>query len=388
MTPSELLLLVAALCMGAALGWLAAARRAEAAVRAALARESELREALAAERAGVIDARGAQERADRDAVLELLRDYSGRLGVLEQQRQRESAVLSHAVEELRRSNEEVRTEARRLSSALSDHAVRGTWGEVQLRRVLELSGMLRHVDFHEQVGATGEGSARRPDAVVHLPNDRRVVIDAKVPLDAYLRGMNAAEPGERAECFAQHAAAVDQHVRALSRRAYAERVPGSVDFVVLFLPGDPFLAAALDARPELFEQAARHDVVLATPGTLLAFLRGVASGWGERRVTEEAMQVAELGRELHERLCIFSEHLASMGSALTKAVGAYNSAVGSFERRLLVASRRLESHGAASRRAVAPGSRVEAPSVAAMGPQITAREGSGTASEVSTSTST
>lgn len=288
-------------------------------------------------------------KAQGDAVVARLEEYAARLASLEQQRQQESAVLSHAVGDLRRAQEELRDETRGLSGALRDRTVRGTWGEVQLRRVLELSGMIAHTDFVEQVTHGGDDRSGRPDVIVRLPNGRSVVIDSKAPLDAYLRAGATEDDGERQSAMDAHARAVGSHVTQLAKRRYDRAVPGSVDFVVMFVPGDAFLSAAMQASPELFEFAAERDVLIATPSTLLAFLRGVASGWREQTVADEAAAVAALGRELHERIVRFAAHFASMGQALGRAVGSYNDALGSMERRLLVTARRLEDHGSASR---------------------------------------
>lgn len=294
-------------------------------------------------------------RAQGEAVVTRLEEYAARLARLEEQRQRESAVLGEAVEGLRRSNEELRAEARGLAGALTDRAVRGTWGEVQLRRVLEQAGMVAHADFVEQRAHRDADHAGRPDVVVRLPNGRCVVIDAKAPLDAYLRASACVDEDGRSAALGEHARAVAGHVAALSRRDYEQLVPGSVDFVVMFVPGDVFLSAAFDHRPDLFDLAADHDVILASPGTLLAFLRGVAAGWRERQVAEEAQAVAALGRELHERVARFAEHFGAVGVALGRSVAAYNQALGSLERRLLVTARRFEEHGAASRRQIRVG---------------------------------
>ncbi len=291
-------------------------------------------------------------RAQGDTVVAKLEEYAARLAHLEEQRQRESAVLSEAVGSLRRSNEEIRAEARGLAGALRDNKVRGTWGEVQLRRVLEQAGMVAHADFVEQRAHTGADGSGRPDVVVRLPNGRCVVIDAKAPLDAYLRASGCQDDESRTIELAEHARAVASHATALSRRNYEAYVPGSVDFVVMFVPGDVFLSAAFDVRPDLFDAAADADVILASPGTLLAFLRGVACGWRERQVAEEAEEVAALGRELHERVARFAEHFGAVGTALGRAVGSYNQALGSMERRLLVTARRFEDHGAGSRRSI------------------------------------
>lgn len=287
-------------------------------------------------------------RAQGEAVVSRLEEYAARLTQLESQRQRDSAVLHDAVVGLRAAQDELRDETRGLAGALTDRAVRGTWGEVQLRRVLEQAGMVAHADFAEQRSHRDPDGTRRPDVVVRLPNDRVVVVDAKAPLDAFLRATACQDATARREELERHAAALAGHVTALSRRDYERVVPGSVDFVVLFVPGDAFLSAAFDVRPDLFDLAARHDVILASPGTLLAFLRGVAAGWRERQVAEEAAAVAALGRELHERVARFAEHFGAVGSALSRAVGSYNQALGSLERRLLVTARKFEQHGAGS----------------------------------------
>jgi DNA recombination protein RmuC len=312
--------------------------------------------------------------AQGEAVIGRLSEYSTRLGRLEEQRQSESAVLAHAVAELRQSNEQIRDEARGLASALRDRAVRGTWGEVQLRRVLEQSGMVPHSDFVEQQGVSSADASGRPDVVVRLPNGRTVVIDAKAPLDSYLGASAAEDPEKRAALCAEHGRAVARHVAALSRRRYEEMVEGAVDFVVMFVPGDAFLSAAFEARPGLLEEAARQNVILASPGTLMAFLRGVACGWRERQVAEEAQEIARLGRELHERVARFGEHFLSVGSALSRAVVSYNQAVGSMERRLLVTARRIADHGAGSTRTLPVASGVAEVPVAPSAPELAATD--------------
>ena len=211
--------------------------------------------------------------------------------------------------------------------------------------------------------------------MVRLPNGRCVVIDAKAPLDAYLRASACDDPDRRDDLLAEHANAVAGHVTALSRRGYEQMVGGSVDFVVMFVPGDAFLSAAFEARPELLEVAADQDVILASPSTLLAFLRGVASGWRERQVAEEAQAVADLGRELHERVAVFAEHFAVVGGALGRAVGAYNQAAGSMERRLLVTARRFEEHGAGSRRPIPVSDGVDDLPSAPSAPELVDRTG-------------
>jgi DNA recombination protein RmuC len=285
-------------------------------------------------------------------VVQQLEQQAAQLRELEAQRRAESAVLANAVADLRRSNDDIRAEARHLAGALRDNSVRGAWGEVQLRRVLQQAGMERHADFVEQGGLAGSGGERtgRPDVVVHLPDGRAVVIDAKVPLDRYLDAANCDDDVRRAELHAAHAKAVAGHATALARRDYDSLVPGALDLVVMFLPGDAFLAAAATAQPALLEEAWSKGVVLASPSTLLGFLRGVALGWREQRIADQAEVIARTGRELHERLSVFAEHLDKVGTALGRAVTSYNGAVGSLEARVLPQARRFEDLGAGSSR--------------------------------------
>ncbi len=290
--------------------------------------------------------------AQGDTVVQRLEQYAARLQELESQRRSESAVLAAAVDGLRRSNEDIRAETRTLSSALRNNKVRGSWGEMQLRRVLEQAGMMPHVDFVEQAHVSDADGSGRPDVIVRLPNGRCVVIDAKAPLDRYLQAGECEDDAARAALLAEHGKAVAGHVGALAKRRYDDLVGGAVDFVVMFVPGDAFLSAAFEARPDLLEHSFDQRVILASPSTLLAFLRGVAVGWRERRVADQADAIAALGRELHERVGVFSEHMDKVGTSLGRAVGSYNEAVGSLERRVLVSTRKFESLGAGSKREV------------------------------------
>ena len=281
-----------------------------------------------------------------------LDEYSQRLAELEKARRSDAGSLQQAIETLSRQSHAVRSEAANLAGALRDNKVRGLWGEMQLRRVLEESGMTAHVDFVEQLAVSDSSRSARPDVVVSLPNGRSVVVDAKAPLAEFLKASDQSDPALRSAHTTAHANALAAHVKALSKRSYTELVDGCVDFVVLFVPGDAFLTAALDARPELLEEAFARDVVLASPSTLLAFLRGVAAGWQERQITEQSQEIAAVGRELHERLAVFLEHFSAVGGSLDKAVTNYNQALGSMESRLLVSARRLEQLGATSGRAL------------------------------------
>ena len=317
-------------------------------------------------RFGRSDQRGAVPgylQAQGQSIAGRLEEFSRHLDQLDAQRQSETAVLQHAVEGLQRSNEQIRDEARSVASAMRDNQSRGVWGEMQLRRVLESSGMHQHVDFVEQrsFAGAGGGSASRPDAIVHLPNGRCVVLDAKVPLDRFLDATATDDPSERARLLAEHAKGVAGHLRALAGRNYDDVVPGSVDVVVMFLPGDSFLAEAHLAEPALLDLAFQHRIVLASPSTLLGFLRGIALGWREQRLADEARTVEALGRDLHQRLSVFSNHLAKTGKALGRAVECFNDAVGSLDRSVMPQARRFEELGAGSAKQLAAVDRLDEP---------------------------
>ena len=208
----------------------------------------------------------------------------------------------------------------------------------------------RHVDFVEQLGVASVDGRGRPDVVVPLPHGRCVVIDAKVPLDRFLEAANAGDPAVERRLQGEHAKAVAAHVHALAQRDYVAKVDGAVDMVLLFLPGEPFLSAALDADPTLFESAAARGVHLVTPSSIVPVLRGIALGWREHRAEQAAAEIQQLGCELHERLATFAEHFTAVGTQLDRTVAAFNRSVGSFDARLTPSARRLAELGAGSRR--------------------------------------
>jgi len=266
---------------------------------------------------------------------------------LEQRRQRAYGEIHKELDLLRQSSEGLRTQAGNLVTALRAPHVRGRWGEIQLRRVIELAGMVEHCDFDEQQTTTDtDGNVLRPDVVVHLPGGKHVVIDSKVPLVAYLDAFREdITDDERRAFLADHARHVREHVQKLSQKAYWRQLPGTPELVVMFLPDETFMRAALEQDSSLEELAWSHNVVPASPTNLIGLLRAMHYGWKQEAIAESAREVSDLGRELYKRLSTMGSHVARLGKSLTGAVDAYNKTVGSLERQVLVQARRFEQHG-------------------------------------------
>jgi DNA recombination protein RmuC len=268
------------------------------------------------------------------------------LHALETGRERAHGELLASLGHVRASSQEVRVETAALVNALRAPHTRGRWGEMQLRRVIEAAGALEHCDFEEQPSVRGDAGLLRPDVVVHLADGKRVVIDAKVPFSAYLEAMEARDEHARAERLRAHARQLRERVKELSAKDYWSRFQPSPEFVVLFVPSDAFLDAALREDPALQEGAFARNVVLATPSTLVALLRTVAYTWRQDALAANAREVCDLGRDLYLRLATMSSHLDKLGRSLTGAVTSYNQTVGSLESRVLVSARRLADLGA------------------------------------------
>jgi len=290
-----------------------------------------------------------QRRQAIEQLLSPLRDQLGKyeqgLRLLELERQRAYSQLSEQVRQLNESQDKLQLETRNLVTALRSPATRGRWGEMQLRRVVEMAGMLEHCDFEEQVSAQAPDGLMRPDLVVRLPGAKQVVVDAKVPLQAFLDANEATDEDARRAHMQAHARQLRSHVDALSKKAYWQQFADSPEFVVAFVPGDPLLAAAFEHDPTLLEHAVANHVLLATPTTLIALLRAVAYGWQSEALADNAREVQQLGRELYRRLSTFGEHMGRTGRSLKSAVDAYNKAVGSLEHSVLPQARRFSELG-------------------------------------------
>ncbi len=297
-----------------------------------------------------IDAQLARRQQALDGLVtplhEALRRYEDQLGRLEASRQQAYGSLEEQLRTLNARSAELQRETGSLVTALRAPQVRGRWGELTLRRAAELAGMTPYCDYLEQPTMEGEGGRLRPDMIVRLPSGREIVVDAKVPLSAYLDATAAATEDERGRALARHAQQMRQHLAALSARGYWEQLEDSVELVVMFIPGEAFVGAAMQADAQLLEDGMARKVLVATPTTLIGLLLAIAHGWRQERMAVNAAQVSELGRQLYERLRTLAGHVEDVGDKLGKAVHAYNSAVGSMESRVLPAARRFRELGA------------------------------------------
>ena len=281
-------------------------------------------------------------------IRESLEKVDTKIGALEKARQEAYGSLSEQLKGLANTSATLQSETTKLSRSLRSTSTAGRWGEVQLQRVVELSGMLENVDFIQQTAA----GDFRPDMIVRLPGGKSIAVDAKAPMQAYLEALEAADENVRKAKFTDHARAVRGHIDALGNKAYWKNIQPAPEFVVLFIPGEAFYSAALRFEPDLFERGTSVNVILASPATLIALLKAAAYGWKQEALSKNADEIRKLGVELHERVAAVAENLDVLGQRLTQAVSAYNSTTFQVEGRILVTGRKLEKLGAGSEKKI------------------------------------
>ena len=257
-----------------------------------------------------------------------------------------------AIERERRGEKEllkgIREETANLAKALRKPEIRGLWGELQLKRAVELAGLVNQCDFFEQKVKEGDDQIVRPDMIIKLPGDKQVIVDSKVPFEAFLEASGAQDPEIKEQKLKDHARHIRQHIQSLSKKAYWQQFQPTPEFVILFLPTEVFLSAALECDPTLIELAATQGVIIVTPITLIGLLKAISYGWKQDTFSKHAKEISEVGHELYKRLSDMSKHWSQVGKSLSNSIESYNKAMGSFEKRVLVSARKLQEFGAAS----------------------------------------
>jgi DNA recombination protein RmuC len=312
-------------------------------------------------------------------ISDSLARFDGKLESLEKSRHQAHGQISEYLKAVNEGQDQLRRETASLVTALRTPATRGRWGELQLKRVCEMAGMIEHCDFEQQSSADTDDGRVRPDLVVKLPGGMNVVVDAKVPLDAYLKALETESDDERAvhlEAYGRH---VRDHLRKLGAKSYQDSFSPSPEFVVLFLPSEAFHSAALEQVPDLIQEGVDNKVLIATPTSLIGLLKVVAYGWRQERMAESAEQVAELGRQLHKRIATMAGHFAKLGRSLDSSVKAYGDAIGSLERQVLVSARRFSDLGVESGKEIESPAQVETAVRSLQAPELV--DGDATSSE-------
>jgi DNA recombination protein RmuC len=330
------------------------------------------READRANAAGELGKRTEEIKRSLDPIAQNLKRVSDEVARLEQDRRTTHGQMRQMFETMNAEVGRLRDQTGTLVSALKRPQVRGAWGEMQLRNCVAAANMTEHVDFVSQMSVSGvDGSRLRPDLVVHLPAEREVVVDAKVPMDAYLRALETANEAEQHELLRQHGRQTRQHIDALASKSYHAQFAASPEFVVMFIPNEGVYCAALEAEPTLLEHGAAKGVLIATPTTLIALLHATYYGWRQEKIAESAREIAAAGRELHKRIATFLEPFAKLGRQLNSAVNAYNQGAGSLDARVLPQLRRLEEAGAGSEKPLPPLAGLETPARLIVAPELT-----------------
>jgi len=279
-------------------------------------------------------------------VKETLGKMDEKMQVLDKERRGDRDALLKQLELMNVAEKELQKETATLVKALRSPVIRGRWGELQLKRVVELAGMVNHCDFYEQASETIEQNRLRPDLIIRLPGKKQIIVDAKTPFEAYLEAVHSETEEKRIEKMNEHAQLLKNHITQLSRKSYWNHFSPTPEFVVLFVPSEAFFSAALEVDPTLIEYGAKNNVILATPTTLIGLLRAIAFGWKQERMSEHAEAISALGKDLYKRISDMKYHWDRMGKAIGSAVDSYNNGVGSLERRVLVSARKLSEYGA------------------------------------------
>lgn len=312
-----------------------------------------------------VHAKGELEQKERAVehlvkpIRETLEKAEQQIRLMENERKQAYGALHKHLETLTQTQQTLHSETRNLVQALRRPEVRGQWGEMTLKRLVELAGMVDHCDFYQQQQATGAEGQSRPDMIVRMPDERELVVDAKTPLDAYLSAIEAPDDETRDKFLLQHARNVRARVRELAAKTYWAQFRRAPDFVVLFIPGEQFLGAALDVDRDLLEHAMRQRIILTTPSSLVALLRAVGYGWRQQALAANAERIRETGEDLYNRLATFSEHLSRLGRSLDSAVGQYNQSVGSFQAKVMPGARKFTELGVTERKSIEEPEQIE-----------------------------